>query len=96
MALIAPLLKKLKRGDMILVEWLDAADDDDTGWNDIKDVEANSRDVSILTICFFNHLKKSNLHIYANRGLGQDKDMVALTGQIPIGCIMDVKQLKAK
>ena len=84
-------LPKLKRGDAILVEWIDAHFRSDAGWCD-EDEFLGLSPVIITSVCHFVKKDKDYLYTVSDRSqtepVGIMRDL-----RIPIGCLRRVTKL---
>ena len=84
-------LPKLKRGDAILVEWIDAHFRSDAGWCD-EDEYIELEPVTITTVCQYIMRDKDYIYTVADRSqtepIGIMRDL-----RIPIGCLRKVEKL---
>jgi len=97
---IKSVVKKLKAGDGIEVEWVDASDDDgdltNFTWYRRTDVLKDTTLTKIRTRCTFLQVKRDTLFVYCNDEIEPDpKDpQIALRGQIPMGCVIGLWKTK--
>ncbi len=92
-------IKKLKRSQPIIVECVDAADDDPspTGlvWKSLNESLKDLREVHIKTVGFFNVYRGKTVFLFTNVEYSNPKDPhIAAEGQIPVGCIQSITLLK--
>ena len=89
-------LKKLKRGDVFSIDWIDAGDieDSSSSWFSQEDAEKVFKETLVQTIAVYFGHRKENLFLV--RGIErQDIKSPFFNGAciIPIGCIRQVKKL---
>ena len=89
-------LKKLKRGDVVSIDWIDAGDieDSSSSWFSEADAEKAFKEIPIETIeVYFGH-GKENLFLVRDTEK-QDFTSLYYNGAcvIPIGCIRSVMKL---
>ncbi|HNQ97807.1 MAG TPA: hypothetical protein PKH81_06930 [Treponemataceae bacterium] len=84
-------LPKLKRGDAILVEWIDAHFLSDAGWRDEAEY-VELEPITITTVCQFIMRDRDYIYTVADRSktepIGIMRDL-----RIPIGCLRRVTKL---
>ena len=89
-------LKKLKRGDVVSIDWIDAGDLDDSpsSWFSQEDAEKVFKEIPVQTIAVFFGMGKENLFLVRDIER-QDIKSPYFNGAciIPIGCIRQVKKL---
>ena len=77
-----------KQGDMIEVEWFDAADEAE-GWQDIAEALKNPPCHPVKTIGYF--LEEKEKHLYLTPTMKGDE--MAVLSIIPLGCIITTQLL---
>ena len=89
-------LKKLKRGDVVSIDWIDAGDLDDSpsSWFSEADAEKVFKEIPVETIAIYFGQGKQNLFLVRDVER-QDPKNPHFNGAciIPIGCIRQVKKL---
>ena len=89
-------LKKLKRGDVVSIDWIDAGDLDDSpsSWFSQEDAEKVFKEIPVQTIAVFFGMGKQNLFMVRDVER-QDAKNPYYNGAciIPIGCIRSVEKL---
>ena len=89
-------LKKLKRGDIISIDWIGAGDLDDSpsSWFSQEDAEKVFKEIPVETIAVYFGLGKENLFLVRDTEK-QDISFPYSNGAcvIPIGCIRSVEKL---
>ena len=89
-------LKKLKRGDVVSIDWIDAGDLDDSpsSWFSEADTEKVFKEIPVETIAVFFGMGKLNLFLVRDIER-QDIKSPYFKGAciIPIGCIRSVEKL---
>ena len=89
-------LKKLKRGDILKINWIDAGDLDDSpsSWFSEDDAEKVFKEIPVQTIAVFFGMGKQNLFMVRDVER-QDPKNPYFNGAciIPIGCIRSVEKL---
>ena len=89
-------LKKLKRGDVISIDWIDAGDLDDSpsSWFSQEDAEKVFKEMPVQTIAVYFVNGKENLFLVRDTEK-QDIKVPHYNGAcvIPIGCIRSVVNL---
>ena len=89
-------LKKLKRGDILKINWLDAGDLDDSpsSWFSEADAEKVFKEIPVETIAVYFGHGKENLFLVRDTEK-QDISSLYYNGGcvIPIGCIRSVEKL---
>ena len=89
-------LKKLKRGDVVSIDWIDAGDLDDppSSWFSEADAEKVFKEIPVQTIAVFFGMGKQNLFMVRDVEK-QDPKNPYYNGAciIPIGCIRSVEKL---
>ena len=87
-------LKKLKRGDVISIDWIDAGDLDDSpsSWFSEADAEKVFKEIPVETIAVYFGHRKENLFLVRDTEK-QDINFLYFNGAcvISIGCIRSVK-----
>ena len=88
-------VKKLKSGQPILVEWVDAADECPTPeglvWKTLSEAQKHSKTVNIKTVGFFSMYKGKTLFYFTNVDYSiPNEPSIAIEGQIPIGCVTKI------
>ena len=88
--------KKLKRGDVVSIDWIDAGDLDDSpsSWFSEADAEKVFKEIPVQTIAVFFGMGKQNLFMVRDVER-QDAKNPYYNGAciIPIGCIRSVEKL---
>ena len=89
-------LKKLKRGDVVSIDWIDAGDLDDSpsSWFSQEDAEKVFKEIPVQTIMvYFGHGKENLFLVHDTEK--QDLSSLYYNGAcvIPIGCIRSVMKL---
>ena len=89
-------LKKLKRGDVVSIDWIDAGDLDDSpsSWFSQEDAEKVFKEIPVQTIAVFFGMGKENLFLVRDTEKS-DPNVPYYNGAccIPIGCIRSVEKL---
>ena len=89
-------LKKLKRGDILKINWIDAGDLDDSpsSWFSEADAEKVFKEIPVETIAVYFGHGKENLFLVRDTEK-QDISSLYYNGAcvIPIGCIRSVEKL---
>ena len=89
-------LKKLKRGDVVSIDWIDAGDieDSSSSWFSQEDAEKVFKDIPVQTIAVYFGYGKENLFLVRDTKK-QDLNSLYYNGAcvIPIGCIRSVVNL---
>ena len=89
-------LKKLKRGDVVSIDWIDAGDIEDpsSSWFSEADAEKVFKEIPVQTIAVFFGMGKENLFLVRDTE-NQDAKNPYYNGAciIPIGCIRSVEKL---
>ena len=89
-------LKKLKRGDVVSINWIDAGDLDDSpsSWFSQEDAEKVFKEIPVETIAVYFGHGKENLFLVRDTEK-QDISSLYYSGVsiIPIGCIRSVEKL---
>ena len=89
-------LKKLKRGDILKINWIDAGDLDDSpsSWFSQEDAEKVFKEIPVETIAVYFGHGKENLFLVRDIER-QNIESSYFNGAciIPIGCIRQVKKL---
>ena len=89
-------LKKLKRGDVVSINWIDAGDLDDSpsSWFSQEDAEKVFKEIPVETIAVYFGHGKENLFLVRDTEK-QDISSPYYNGAcvIPIGCIRSVEKL---
>ena len=87
-------LKKLKRGDVVSIDWIDAGDLDDSRWFSQEDAEKVFKEIPVQTIAVYFGHGKENLFLVRDTEK-QDISFPYYIGAcvIPIGCIRSVEKL---
>ena len=89
-------LKKLKRGDILKINWIDAGDfsDDASSWFSEADAEKVFKEIPVETIAIYFGQGKQNLFLVRDVER-QDPKNPYFNGAciIPIGCIRSVEKL---
>ena len=89
-------LKKLKRGDVVSIDWIDAGDieDSSSSWFSQEDAEKVFKETPVQTIAVYFGHGKENLFLVRDIER-QDIKSPYFNGAciIPIGCIRQVKKL---
>ena len=88
-------LKKLKRGDVVSIDWIDAVDLDDSpsSWFSEADAEKVFKEIPVETIAvYFGHGKENLFLVHDTEK--QDLSFLYYSGAcvIPIGCIRSVEK----
>ena len=89
-------LKKLKRGDVVSINWIDAGDLDDSpsSWFSQEEAEKVFKEIPVQTIAGFFGMGKENLFLVRDTE-NQDAKNPYYNGAciIPLGCIRSVEKL---
>ena len=89
-------LKKLKRGDILKINWIDAGDLDDSpsNWFSQEEAEKVFKEIPVETIAVYFGHGKENLFLVRDTEK-QDISSLYCSGAsiIPIGCIRSVEKL---
>ena len=89
-------LRKLKRGDILKINWIDAGDLDDSpsSWFSQEDAEKVFKEIPVETIAVYFGHGKENLFLVRDTEK-QDISSLYYNGGcvIPIGCIRSVEKL---
>ena len=89
-------LKKLKRGDILKINWIDAGDLDDSpsSWFSQEDAEKVFKEIPVETIAVYFGHGKENLFLVRDTEKS-DPNVPYYNGGccIPIGCIRSVEKL---
>lgn len=89
-------LEKLKRGDVVSIDWIDAGDieDSSSSWFSEADAEKVFKEIPVQTIAVFYGMGKENLFLVRDIERQYIKSPY-FNGAciIPIGCIRQVKKL---
>lgn len=88
-------IKKLKSGQPILVEWVDAADEcpspEGLVWKTLAEAQKHIKTVNVRTVGFFSMYKGKTLFYFTNVDYSTPNEpSIALEGQIPIGCVTKI------
>ena len=93
---IKTILKNLKRGDVVSIDWIDAGDLDDSpsSWFSEADAEKVFKEIPVQTIAVYFGHGKENLFLVRDTEK-QDLNFLYYDGAcvIPIGCIRSVEKL---
>lgn len=87
-------IRKLVIGEPLIIEWMDAGydDNDPISWSNIKQV-SDLKEILIKSIGFFIKATPNTLFFCMSlEEQGKDDTNIANKGQIPIGCIKNIKQ----
>ena len=94
---IKKIIKKLNVSDPIIVNWVDAGDDEPpvTGlvWKSMKDSISSLRVIEVRSIGFFHCMKAKTLFLFNNTDTDPDDPQIANQAQIPLGCIESIEVL---
>ena len=89
-------LKKLKRGDVVSIDWIDAGDieDSSSSWFSEADATKVFKEIPVQTIAVYFGHGKENLFLVRDTEK-QDLNSLYCNGAcvIPIGCILQVEKL---
>ena len=87
-------LKKLKRGNVVSIDWIDAGDLDDSRWFSQEDAEKVFKEIPVQTIAVYFGHGKENLFLVRDVER-QDAKNPYYNGAciIRIGCIRSVEKL---
>ncbi len=91
---IRAIIKTLRLGEPLVIEWMDAGydDNDPISWSNIKQV-SDLKEISIKSIGFFIKATPNTLFFCMSiEEQGKDDTNIANKGQIPIGCIKNIKK----
>ena len=93
---IKKILKKIKRGDVLKINWIDAGDleDSPSSWFSETDAEKVFKEIPVQTIAVYFGHGKENLFLVRDTEK-QDISFLYYNGAcvIPIGCIRSVEKL---
>ena len=87
-------IKTLRLGEPLVIEWMDAGydDNDPISWSNIKQV-SDLKEILIKSIGFFIKATPNTLFFCMSiEEQGKDDTNIANKGQIPIGCIKNIKK----
>ena len=87
-------IKTLRLGEPLVIEWMDAGydDNDPISWSNIKQV-SDLKEILIKSVGFFIKATPNTLFFCMSiEELGKDDTNIANKGQIPIGCIKNIKK----
>tara|TARA_R110000803_G_scaffold210734_1_gene283477 strand:+ start:4110 stop:4409 length:300 start_codon:yes stop_codon:yes gene_type:complete len=87
-------IKTLRLGEPLVIEWMDAGydDNDPISWSNIKQV-SDLKEILIKSVGFFIKSTPNTLFFCMSiEELGKDDTNIANKGQIPIGCIKNIKK----
>ena len=87
-------IRKLVIGEPLIIEWMDAGydDNDPISWSNIKQV-SDLKEILITSIGFFIKATPNTLFFCMSiEEQGKDDTNIANKGQIPIGCIKNIKK----
>jgi len=91
---IGSIIKTLRLGEPLIIEWMDAGydDNDPISWSNIKQV-SDLKEILIKSIGFFIKATPNTLFFCMSiEEQGKDDTNIANKGQIPIGCIKNIKK----
>ena len=91
---IGSIIKTLRLGEPLIIEWMDAGydDNDPISWSNIKQV-SDLKEILIKSVGFFIKSTPNTLFFCMSiEELGKDDTNIANKGQIPIGCIKNIKK----
>jgi hypothetical protein len=91
---IGSIIKTLRLGEPLVIEWMDAGydDNDPIAWSNIKQV-ADLKEILIKSVGFFIKATPNTLFFCMSlEEQGKDDTNIANKGQIPIGCIKNIKK----
>jgi hypothetical protein len=91
---IRAIIKTLRLGEPLVIEWMDAGydDNDPISWSNIKQV-SDLKEILIKSIGFFIKATPNTLFFCMSiEEQGKDDTNIANKGQIPIGCIKNIKK----
>ena len=89
-------LKKLKRGDVVSIDWIDAGDLDDSpsSWFSQEDAEKVFKEIPVQTIAvYFGHGKENLFLVRDTEKFDEKSPYYNGACCIPIGCIRSVEKL---
>ena len=87
-------IRELNLGEPLIIEWMDAGydDNDPIAWSSIKQV-SDLKEILIKSVGFFIKATPNTLFFCMSlEEQGQDDTNIANKGQIPIGCIKNIKK----
>ncbi len=91
---IRAIITTLRLGEPLVIEWMDAGydDNDPISWSNIKQV-SDLKEILIKSIGFFIKATPNTLFFCMSiEEQGKDDTNIANKGQIPIGCIKNIKK----
>lgn len=98
MKTIRQIIKALKTKDPIIVEWVDASNEEPKPegltWVGLKNSIDSLKEVQITTIGFFHCHRGQTLFLFNDHDMDISDPQIANLAQIPIGCVRNILKLE--